>query len=396
MIYNDFKDLSLSRLGFGLMRLPLNEDKTINKEETFKMVDFAMNHGINYFDTAYPYHDGESELTIGELLKRYDRETFYLATKYPGHQTAESYDPKAIFEDQLKKCQVDYFDFYLLHNVCEKSIDTYLDERWNIIPYFLEMKKQGKIKHLGFSTHAGLECLKDFLNKYGDEMEFCQIQFNYIDYTLQYGKEKLDILEKAGIPVWVMEPIRGGKLAALDDSDLKELGEGSAASFALRFAAQFPNIKVILSGMSSFDQMVDNVTTFENYEPLTDKQMNKLLEIAEKMKESVPCTGCRYCTGNCPMGLEIPKLIDAYNDIKVNKSGFTPAMYLQALPDDKKPMACVGCGACKSACPQNIDIPSIMKELSEFMPTLPDWDAICKERNAKAEEKRLKRMNDSV
>ena len=395
MLYNDFKDKSLSRLGFGLMRLPLNEDKTINKEETFKMVDYAMNHGINYYDTAYPYHDGDSELVIGEALKRYDRESFYLATKYPGHQTDTSYNPQEIFEDQLKKCQVDYFDFYLLHNVCEKSIDTYLDERWNIIPYFIEMRKQGKIKHLGFSTHAGIDCLKDFLNKWGDEMEFCQIQFNYLDYTLQKAKEKLDILDKCNIPVWVMEPLRGGKLANLDENLAKKLDGRAPAAEALRFIASFPNIKVILSGMSSYDQMVDNVSTFENYVPMEKEEADVLFEIAEQLKAGVPCTACRYCVNNCPMGLDIPALLNAYNDIAVNKSAFTPAMFLQALPEDKRPTACVGCGACAAACPQKIDIPAAMQSMAELMPQLPNWDDICKDRNAKAREKMLARQEKS-
>lgn len=395
MIYNDFKECSISRLGFGLMRLPLNEDKTINKEETFKMVDYAINHGVNYFDTAYPYHEGDSELVIGEALSRYERDSFYLATKYPGHQTDTSYNPAEVFEDQLKKCRVDYFDFYLLHNVCEKSIDTYLDKRWNIIPYFIEMKKQGKIKHLGFSSHAGIDCLKDFLNKWGDEMEFCQIQFNYLDYTLQHGKEKLEILEKCGIPVWVMEPLRGGKLANLDEGLTKRLDGRNPAAESFRFIASFPNIKVILSGMSNYTQMVENVATFENYEPMNKEEADVLLAIAEELKQGVPCTGCRYCIDNCPMGLGIPELMNAYNDIAVNKSAFTPAMYMQSLPDEKRPTACIGCGACAAMCPQKIDIPDVMSKLSDLMPSLPDWDMICKDRNAKAREKMLLRQKES-
>ena len=190
MIIKSFKDKKLSLLGFGTMRLPMNEDGSIDEVQTREMVDYAIRHGVNYFDTAYPYHGGQSEIVIGKILKDYPREKFYLANKFPGHQIAESYDPKAIFEEQLEKCGVEYFDFYLLHNVYENSIETYMDPKWGILDYFKEQKRLGRIKHLGFSTHGSLETIKKFLDYCGDDMEFCQIQLNYLDWTLQNGKEK--------------------------------------------------------------------------------------------------------------------------------------------------------------------------------------------------------------
>ena len=208
MIYKDFQGLKLSQLGFGTMRLPLREDKSIDAEQAAAMTSEAIAKGVNYFDTAWPYHSGKSELVIGEILKQYPRESFYLADKFPGHQIAPSYDVKGVFERQLKKCGVEYFDFYLLHNVYENSIAVYEDERWNILPYLLEQKKNGRIRHLGFSTHAGVPALEAFLEKHANEMEFCQIELNYLDWTLQQAKEKCELLNRYGIPIWVMEPVR--------------------------------------------------------------------------------------------------------------------------------------------------------------------------------------------
>lgn len=221
MIYRDFQDLKLSMLGFGTMRLPLQENGEIDETLTAEMVDYALAHGVNYIDTAWPYMANKSETVIGKILKKYPRDSFYLATKYPGHMISSQYDPADIFEQQLKKCQVEYFDFYLLHNVYENSIGVYTDPKWGIVDYFVEQKKKGRIKHLGFSSHADLPCLTQFLDTYGDEMEFCQIQFNYLDWTMQKGKEKYELLKERGIPQWVMEPLRGGKLISLPKDKLK-------------------------------------------------------------------------------------------------------------------------------------------------------------------------------
>lgn len=391
MIYNKFQNINLSRLGFGTMRLPLNSDGTINEELTQKMVDYAIDSGVNYFDTAFPYHSGYSEIVIGKALKKHPRESYYLATKYPGHQIASSYNPKEIFEKQLEKCGVDYFDFYLLHNVNEGSFKVYTDEKWGIVKYFIEQKKNGRIKHLGFSSHADIPCLKEFLDLYKNDMEFCQIQFNYLDATLQHAKEKYDLITSYNIPVWVMEPLRGGKLANLDEEYVKELKSfnktNSSVSLAFKYLLQFENVKMILSGMSSMDQMIDNINIFNNYKKITEEENNYLLELGKKLSKGVPCTKCGYCLAGCPKHLEIPKLLQTYNDIKYTFS-FTPTMYLENLDDEKKPSKCISCHKCSRTCPQKIDIPSVLKELSEIYENNPKWKDICIER-----EKQAKALN---
>lgn len=391
MYYNTFKDKRLSGLGFGTMRLPLAEDGSIDKAKVAEMTDYAIAKGVNYFDTAYPYHGGMSEVVIGEVLKRYPREDYYLATKFPGHQISATYDPQGVFERQLEKCKVDYFDFYLLHNVYENSIGVYKDSRYKIIDYFLEQKRQGRIKHLGFSTHARPGTLEDFLDYAGDVMEFCQIQLNYLDWTLQQAKEKCELLSDRGIPVWVMEPLRGGKLADLGNQYNAKLKKAhpdySVASWAFRYLQRFPEVKMILSGMSDMAQMEDNVKTFESRSPLTDEETRLLYAVAEKLKDSVPCTGCRYCCMGCPKRLDIPLLISAYNDIKFSKSGgMTVSMQMEALNKDQLPSACISCGSCARTCPQNIDVPKILKDFDQILQGMPKWADICRARAAEAEK----------
>lgn len=388
MIYSDFQNKKLSLLGFGAMRLPTDNDGNIDESQVKEMTRLAIENGVNYFDTAYPYHNGESERVMGRILNEYPRDSFYLATKYPGHQILSTgYDPSAIFEEQLEKCGVDYFDFYLLHNVYEKSIETYMDPNWGIVDYFKEQKKLGRIKHLGFSAHAQTECLKSFLDYCGDDMEFCQIQLNYLDWTLQDAKAKYELLTERGIPVWVMEPVRGGRLANLtneESSALKELRpDESAAAWGFRFLQQLPNVKMVLSGMSNIAQMTDNVNTFKDHKPLSDKELKTLLDIAEGMKDSVPCTACRYCCDGCPAGLDIPMLLAAYNEIRFAPT-LNSVMRIEFMDDDKKPSACIGCGKCSRICPQNIDIPAALKDLTEQINKLPSWKQICLEREAAA------------
>ena len=391
MQYNDFQDLSLSRLGFGTMRLPTKEG-AIDTDLTTQMIDYALEHGINYFDTAYPYMGSKSEIVVGQALARHPREKFFLADKFPGHQIAETYYPEEIFEEQLQKCKVDYFDFYLLHNIYENSFFVYTDPQWHIIPYFIEQKKKGRIRHLGFSCHANIETLRKFLDLYGDVMEFCQIQLNYLDWTLQKAKAKYDLLTERGIPVWVMEPVRGGKLANLPEEDRQKLAairpDESAAAWAFRWLTSLPNVKMILSGMSNLPQMKDNVKTFSTDKPLNNNEIQMLFDIAEKMKDSVPCTACRYCCDGCPMQLDIPMLMQSYNDLHFATS-LTPVMQIEALPEEKRPSACIACGACASACPQKIDIPDIMAKLSDLYSKQPSWASMCKERAEEA--KRAKR-----
>lgn len=387
MITNKIHDKELSLLGFGAMRLPLNEDGSIDEKQVFEMVKYAGEHGVNYYDTAYPYHQGNSELVMGRALKQFPRESYCLATKYPGHQISSSYNPAEIFEIQLKKCDVEYFDYYLLHNVYENSIQVYTDSKWGIIDYFIKQKEMGRIKHLGFSCHGSTELLKEFLDGYGDKMEFCQIQLNYLDWTLQDAKAKYELLTKRNIPVWVMEPVRGGKLAAVDkgnEEKLKELRpEESVASWAFRWLQGLPNVKMVLSGMSSMEQMIDNVHTFEQENPLSEKEKETLMQLAETMKDSLPCTGCRYCCDGCPKGIDIPKMIGYYNEMKVAPS-FNIGMSLDAVDKEHLPSACIKCGKCKNSCPQNIDITSALEELTDMVGKLPSWADICRQREEEA------------
>ena len=388
MMINDFQGKQLSRLGFGTMRLPTNADGNIDEAQVAEMTAYAIAHGVNYFDTAYPYHGGESERVIGRVLSKYPRNSYYLATKYPGHQIISTgYNPAEIFEEQLKKCGVEYFDFYLLHNVYEKSMEVYLDPQWGIVDYFKEQKRLGRIKHLGFSCHAETKGLKEFLDERGEDMEFCQIQLNYLDWTLQDAKGKYDLLTKRGIPVWVMEPVRGGRLAKLSDAEeakLKALRPAdSIASWGFRFLQSLPNVKMVLSGMSNMEQMTDNVKTFSEDKSLSAEETALLLEIAEGMKDSIPCTACRYCCDGCPAGLDIPGLISTYNEIRFSPA-VNVAMRIEFMPEDKKPTACIGCGQCTQMCPQNIDVPGALKDFAEKLSKLPSWAEICRQREAAA------------
>ncbi len=390
MIYSEFQGKQLSLLGFGTMRLPTLPDGTIDQAQVQEMTDYALAHGVNYFDTAYPYHASQSERSIGKALAKHPRESFYLATKYPGHQIlSDGYDPRPIFEEQLEKCGVEYFDFYLLHNVYEKSIETYLDPKWGIVDYFKEQKRLGRIRHLGFSSHAGYATLKRFLDAVGEDMEFCQIQLNYLDWTLQGAKERYELLAERGIPVWVMEPVRGGKLAKLSDAEEAKLRalrpEESTAAWGFRFLQGLANVKMVLSGMSNMAQMQDNVKTFSGGKALSAEENALLLELAEGMKDSVPCTGCRYCCDGCPMELDIPELLRIYNEVRISPV-VNAGMRIEALPEDKRPSACVGCGQCSQMCPQKIDVPAAMQDFAARLEKIPSWTEICREREAAAKK----------
>ena len=391
MIYSEFQNKSLSLLGMGCMRFPTLENGKIDEALTEKMVDFAIENGVNYFDTAYPYHNGESELVIGKILKKYPRESFYLADKFPGHQISSSYDPATVFEDQLKKCGVEYFDFYLLHNVYENSINTYRDERWGIIEYFREQKKNGRIKHLGFSTHGSIETMKSFLDEYASDMEFCQIQLNYLDWTLQNAKQKCELLASYNIPVWVMEPVRGGKLANLSECDSQNLKalrpDESIAAWAFRFLQGIDGVKMILSGMSNMSQLCDNIKTFYEEKPLNAEEKKVIFEIAEGMKNSVPCTACGYCVAGCPQGINIPQMLEFYNEMRIAPTT-NITMRIDAIEESRQPKSCIGCQSCVNICPQGIDIPTHLADLVERSAKLPSWESISKQREEAA--KRLR------
>ena len=389
MIYRKVFDHDISLLGFGLMRLPRNEDNSINEELTEQMVDYAMEHGVNYYDTAWIYMDKRSEIVIGKILKKYPRDSYYLADKYPGHMPAASYDPEEIFEKQLEKCGVDYFDFYLLHNVYENSYANYVDPRWGIIDYFIEQKKKGRIKHLGFSSHGDLPVMKRFMDEYGEHMEFVQIQMNYLDWETQKVAEKYRYFEELGKPVIVMEPVRGGKLASLDDDTMAKLeGAGSrrsAASYAMRWMHPYGNLMTVLSGMSNMEQVIDNVAAFDHEDPLNDKEAKIIEETADAMGNFIPCTECRYCTSECPMELDIPDLLYKYNQLRSGVE-LTIKMQLDAYPEEKQPSACIACGSCVDICPQKIAIPDELKAFDTALGNILSWAEVSRRREEAAKK----------
>ena len=381
MIYRTFQEMQLSNLGMGAMRLPVldGDDARIDEEQTIRMVDAAMAGGVNYYDTAWGYHNGQSELVLGKALARYPRERFCLADKFPGYDLGNFGKTEEIFEEQLRRCQVDYFDFYLFHNVCELNIDAYLDdERFNTYRYLIEQKRNGRIRHLGFSAHGSVEVIRRFLDAYGKDMEFCQLQLNWLDWEFQGAKEKVALLRKKDIPVWVMEPLRGGRLARLPEEDAAMLRrvrpEESVPGWAFRFLQSIPGVTVILSGMSDEAQMADNLRTFATDAPLCEEESAALLSLASQMtkRTALPCTACRYCTTHCPQGLNIPWLLELYNEHVFSDGGFIAPMALMSLPEDKKPSACLGCRSCEQVCPQQIRISEAMRDFSAKV-SPSDW-----------------------
>ena len=341
MIYKNFQDLQLSALGLGAMRLPVidGNDAQIDEAAAARMVDLAMEQGVNYYDTAWGYHGGNSELVLGRALKRHPRDRFYLADKFPGYDLSNMGKVEEIFEEQLRKCQVDYFDFYLFHNVCEMNIDAYLDPKYGIFDYLMKQKENGRIRHLGFSAHGSLEVMKRFLDAYGKHMEFCQIQLNYLDWTFQNARGKVELLNQWNIPVWVMEPLRGLQSVS--------------------------GVTMILSGMSSEEQMRDNLHTFETDRPLAPQELEALRELTEEMLQVVPCTACHYCVSHCPQGLDIPRLLELYNEHHFTGGGFIAPMVLMSVPQEKHPSACVGCRSCEAVCPQQIKISEALADFAQ-------------------------------
>ena len=371
MIYRDFQDLKLSALDMGAMRLPVidGKDDQIDEPAAAAMVDYAMAHGINYYDTAWGYHGGNSEPGMGRALKKYPRSSFYLATKFPGYDVRNFGKTEEIFEKQLQRLQTDYFDFYLFHNVCETNIRQYLDdEKYGTWSYLIQQRRNGRIRHLGFSCHGNMPVLKAFLEKYGKDMEFCQLQINYFDWKFQHAKEKVDLLREYGIPVWVMEPLRGGRLCRLSDEQeavLKALRpEETAAQWAFRFLQSIPDVTVTLSGMSDMEQLKQNIVTFDEDKPLDDREMAGLMQVTDSMLSAgaVPCTACRYCVSHCPKELDIPTIMELYNQYKStgDKPDFIAPMQIAAMPKEKRPAACIACRSCEKVCPQEIKISEIM------------------------------------
>lgn len=372
MIYKDFQNLKLSSLGMGTMRKPVigGDDSQIDEEATEGMVDYAMEHGINYYDTAWGYHGGQSEVVMGKVLSKYPRGNFYLASKFPGYDLSNMGKVEEIFEKQLKRCKVGYFDFYLFHNVCEMNIDYYLDKKYGIFDYLRKQKENGRIRHLGFSAHGSVEVMRRFLEAYREHMEFCQIQLNFLDWTFQNAKGKAELLEEYQIPIWVMEPLRGGKLAVLSKEDTEKLEalrpDETTPAWAFRFLQSIPGVTMVLSGMSNFGQLKENIHTFETTKPLSELEMDTLLAIAENMlqKKTLPCTACHYCVTHCPQELNIPWLLELYNEHCFTEGGFIAPMALMSLSEEKLPAACIGCRSCEAVCPQQIKISEAMSDFT--------------------------------
>lgn len=375
MIYRDFQDLKLSGLGLGMMRLPVVEgnETVIDEEAAAEVIDYAYKNGINYFDTAWGYHGGNSELIAGKYLSRYPRESYYLASKFPGYDVSNMDKVEEIFEKQLEKCRTPYFDFYLFHNVYEGNIEEYLNPEFGIMEYLLKQKKAGRIRHLGFSAHGSMEVIRRFLDAYGEHMEFCQLQLNYLDWHFQNAKEKAELVQGEGIPVWVMEPLRGGRLAKASEDMAEELRklrpEETVPAWAFRFLQTVPGVTMVLSGMSNMEQLKANIETWQEDKPLTEAEFDTLVRLADEevKKGGVPCTACHYCTSHCPQELPIPELLALYNEHKFTGGGFLAPMRIRNMPEEKRPSNCVGCRSCEQVCPQQIEISGIMSEFSDMI-----------------------------
>ena len=374
MIYTDFHGEKLSLLGFGTMRLPLVPGGTpadIDEKTTADMVRYAMEHGVNYFDTAYPYHGGMSERVMGRVLKDYDRGSFYLATKYPGHQLSSHYDPAAIFEEQLEKCGVGYFDFYLLHNM--GGARTAKFDEYGMWEWAAQKKAEGVIKHLGFSMHDNAETLDKLLADHPD-MDFVQLQVNYLDWEdpVVESRKCMEVAQKHGVPVVIMEPARGGRLADLPErgaSVLKSAApDKSVVSWAYRFCYNLPNVISVLSGVSTLEQIQENVREWKANEPLSAFEEKALGDAVDALKSVglIPCTNCRYCVKDCPAGVKIPEALGLLNLEKVTENReFAKSQYAWQTRDGRA-SACIQCGACEDMCPQGINIIELLEDAADF------------------------------
>ena len=357
----------VSLLGFGCMRLPrLHPDKPeIDTELGQRMVDYAYSHGVNYFDTAYPYHEGLSESFIGAALSKYPRESYNLVTKLPTWLINGEADIEHYFNEQLQKCGVDYFDFYLVHSLNAERFETV--QKLHIFENLCELKAKGKIRHIGFSFHDKPDVLERILAAH--DWEFAQIQLNYLDWELQDARRQYELIEQKGIQCTIMEPVRGGMLATLTPEAVDCFQQAnpnvSTASWAIRYAASLPNVLTVLSGMTNFDHVTDNVATMEAFRPLSQQEREVIDHALAAYRKAVtiPCTGCRYCM-DCPAGVSIPEVFAAYNRYATSKSRSMFEELYHALDAGQRADNCVACGTCLSKCPQHIDIPKHMKEIA--------------------------------
>ncbi len=369
MICRTYKDSTdqVSLLGFGCMRLPkIDPEKSdIDIPQAQAMIDYAYAHGVNYFDTAYPYHEGKSELFIGEALKKYPRESYHLVSKLPVWLINEPADTTKYFEEQLKKCQTEYFDYYLCHALNRDRL--HIIQKNHIFETMTKEKEAGRIRHLGFSFHGTLDMLEEILDAYS--WDFVQIQLNYYDWETQKAKEEYEMITARGLQVIVMEPVRGGALHTLcpEAIDIFKKADASVspASWALRYAASNPAVLTVLSGMSTMEQVKDNIHTMENFKPLTAEEyavIDKAVE-AYRRSKTIPCTGCRYCM-DCPAGVDIPAVFKIYNHYATTENKAQFIEEYEALGEDKHASHCVACGQCMTQCPQSIQIPDKMQEVT--------------------------------
>ena len=358
----------VSRLGFGCMRFPLTAEGTIDEARAEAMLDTAYKAGVNYFDTAYFYHNRTSEEFVGRMLKKYPRESFYLATKLPLSLIESFEQAKEIFEGQFSTMQVEYFDFYLLHCINEKNWKTTLDN--NLIEYLAEQKKAGKIRYLGFSFHDKYELFEEVLNSY--DWDFCQIQLNYMDTDIQAGMKGYQLCCDKGIPVVVMEPVKGGSLATLSD-DIADVFKAahpdwSVASWAMRWIGSLDNCKVILSGMSDENQVADNLATFAAPQKLSEEDMQVVAKVRRMIEERtfVGCTDCKYCMP-CPFGVDIPGNFRMMNDFAKYNNEHGLASRWNEMDEAARADKCKSCGKCETACPQSLPIREKLHEIAARM-----------------------------
>ncbi len=356
-----------SLLGFGCMRFPVTAEGKIDEPLAEQMIHKAIAAGVNYFDTAYPYHSQESEPFVGRVLRQYDRSSFYLATKLPCWKVEKAEDVDVIFQEQLEKLQTDYIDFYLVHALNKERFDKIV--HLGGIERLEALKAEGKIRHLGFSFHDQYEVFEEILC-YRD-WDFCQIQLNYMDVNEQAGLKGYRLTEERQVPLIVMEPIKGGSLATYADDITDKFHaldpEASIASFALRWVGSLPNVKVVLSGMSNMEQVEDNLKTFASFKPLSDQEHKVIEEVVELINSRVKsgCTGCRYCMP-CPAGVDIPGNFRVWNTYHMyQKYSMVKNGWEKGIGNEKQAKNCIKCGKCEAACPQKLHIREDLVKVQE-------------------------------
>lgn len=364
---------SPSLLGFGCMRFPVTADGKIDEATAEKMLDRAMELGVTYYDTAYPYHNGDSEPFVGRVLNKYDRSSYFLATKLPIWLVESREEAEKKFYEQLERLDKEYVDFYLIHALDKERFEKM--KELDIVSMCEDLRSKGKIRYLGFSFHDDYEVFEEIINYH--HWDFCQIQYNYMDTEIQAGDKGYRLAEEKGIPMVIMEPVRGGLLSGfsqdIEDMFRKVNPDKSVASWALRWVASHPNVKVVLSGMSDPAQVEDNLNTFNNFQPLSDKEEETVKQVVDTLRARVQnrCTGCRYCMP-CPQGVNIPDSFRIWNDYHIYQKYGVVKDRWEGMKDEEKPKNCVECGACEEQCPQKINIREDLKRVQAELDA-PQW-----------------------